>query len=62
LTRFDIGQAEVLPDGFLHGPGKAPHLGPLIGIGRRDMQGQQMTKRVHRQMQLGARLALGPPS
>ena len=35
-------------------------LGAVIGVGRRDVQGQEMAERVHRHVQFRALLALGP--
>lgn len=43
----------------LHGFGQPPDLGANIGIGRRDMRGQEMAERAHRHVQRRALLAFG---
>lgn len=44
----------------LHGAGEALDLGATVGIGRGDVEGQQVVERVHRHVELGALLPLGP--
>jgi len=59
ISLVDIGQLHACSGGRLHRLGHSSDLGTIAGTGRRHMQGQQMTQRVHRQVQFGALLALG---
>ena len=43
----------------LHGFGQLTDLIPVLGVSRRDMQGQQVAKRIDRQMNFGPPLSLG---
>jgi hypothetical protein len=60
VALVDVGHVDVCGGGDLHGPGQAADLGVIVGIGRRDGQGQQVSQRIDRQMQLRALLALRP--
>ncbi len=60
ISLIDIGQFNALVRRILNGGGTAPHLGAIIPIGWRDMQGQQVAQRIHSHMQLRAPFAFGP--
>jgi hypothetical protein len=49
VTLIDKGEFDVLSRHFLHGSGQLPHLIPVLFVSGRDMQGQQMSQRIHRQ-------------
>ena len=59
ISLVDIGQLHACSGGRLHRLGHSSDLGTIAGTGRRHVQGQQVTQRVHRQVQLRALLALG---
>jgi hypothetical protein len=59
ISLVDIGQLHTYPGSLLRCLGHPSDLGTVAGTGRRHMQGQQVAQRVHRQVQLGALLALG---
>lgn len=59
VALIDEGDLNAVVGGRLHGPGQMLDLGTVIGVGRRNMQGQEMTEPVHRHVQLRTLLALG---
>jgi hypothetical protein len=56
---IDEGDLDARARGRLHGFGQLADLSPVIGIGWRDVQRQEVAERVHRHVQLRALLALG---
>jgi hypothetical protein len=59
VAGINEGDIDTVAGGVLHRLRQPPDLGAVIGIGRRDMQSQQMTKGVDRHVQLRAALAFG---
>ena len=55
-----IPPALRLAGGGLHGLGELPDLRPVVSGGGCDVQGEQVTQRVHRHMHLGAAAPFGP--
>jgi len=56
ISLVDRGQLHACSGGRLHGLGHPSDLGTIAGTGRRHVQGQQVTQRIHRQVQFRALL------
>ncbi len=52
VTLIHVSQLDILLRDLLHLPGQFLHLGSILLVGRRDMQGQQMAQRVNCRMDL----------
>jgi hypothetical protein len=59
ISLIDVSQRDTFAGRLLDGVGKTADLGSIVGIGRRDVQGQQMSQCVHGQMQFRTALAFG---
>src|SRR5207253_3806167 len=68
LFRSRLAGVALIDEGDLHGAtgdllnfgGQLGDLGPLLFVGRRDRQGQQISQRIHGHMHLRTLLLLGP--
>ena len=63
VALIDIGQRHGLPRGLLHGDGQLGNLLPVLGIGRGDMDRQQVPQGIDGQVDFGALFPFGtiPP-
>ncbi len=60
VTLVDIGQFDTRAGDLLHGGSERRDLGPVLLGGGSDVRREQVSERVHRDVDLGALLALGP--
>lgn len=60
IALIDIGQFNLPVRDFLHRLGQLPNLIPILGIGRGDVQRQQVSQGIDGHMDFRAALALGP--
>ena len=60
VALIHVGQLDRLASGFLHGSRQDIHLGAVLGIGRGDVQREQVAQRVDSGMDLGAFAPLVP--
>lgn len=59
VALVDIGQLDGIAGLGLDRSRQPLHLGPVLGAGRRDVEGEHVAEGVHGKVQLGALLALG---
>jgi len=59
VSLIDIGQLDVFTRNLLHCLSQFLHLRAVLFVGRRNMQGQEMTQRIHSRMHLRSLAALG---